>query len=60
MIVAIRRKHKQASQNKQTMAELEVTLPASWFTSKTIYNLERRAVFLKVAFARSFKILTYN
>jgi hypothetical protein len=42
------------------MAELEVTLPASWFTSKTIYDLERRAVFLKVAFARSFKILTYN
>ncbi|CAG9941785.1 unnamed protein product [Clonostachys rosea f. rosea IK726] len=29
------------------MAELEVTLPASWFTSKTIYDLERRAVFLK-------------
>ncbi|KAM5352819.1 hypothetical protein ACJ41O_005541 [Fusarium nematophilum] len=29
-------------------ATLPTTLPASWYTSKAIYDLERRAVFLKV------------
>jgi hypothetical protein len=30
------------------MATSPTTLPASWYTSKAFYNLERRAVFLKV------------
>ncbi|KAF7548811.1 hypothetical protein G7Z17_g6805 [Cylindrodendrum hubeiense] len=29
------------------MADCSTTLPASWYTSKAVYDLERRAVFLK-------------
>lgn len=32
----------------------QTTLPASWYTSKAIYGLERRAIFLKVC---SFSVL---
>lgn len=30
------------------MAELTRTLPASWYCNKSLYQMERRAVFLKV------------
>lgn len=34
--------------SRATMAALTRTLPASWFCSSALYQLERRAVFLKV------------
>lgn len=38
-----------ADSSKSTpMANCSTTLPASWYTSKAVYSLERRAVFLKV------------
>lgn len=35
--------------------ELPRTLPASWYTSQELYNLERRAVFFKVCLARQLR-----
>jgi hypothetical protein len=32
------------------MGELTKTLPGSWYCSKQLHDLERRAVFLKVGF----------
>ena len=37
----------------ENMAAAPTTLPASWYTSKAFYNLERRAVFLKVRLIRN-------
>lgn len=30
------------------MTELTRTLPASWYCNESLYNMERRAVFVKV------------
>ena len=36
---------------KSKMGELTKTLPGSWYCSKQLHDLERRAVFLKVDFS---------